>query len=215
MTGVPYSRAEIAVHFPVPFCPALSRILGSKCVPSESLYLRMLAVISIRKESNSVLFQLSKAWVGWASLKNIVTRIVYEHDPKQKMLMLTSDSSPLPSRRDPCPEHPSSGDRPRRSAACRRTQCRYGPFSQSVLHPHLRPAQAGRCDYCQMTNEIRWDDIRKRDVHNTGLTALTQSQHGSPVPTFAAMLWKMSLMCGLKNKQTKTNVENEWILRKC
>lgn len=61
VTGVPYSRAEIAVHFPVPFCPALSRILGSKCVPSVSLYLRMLAVISIRKESNSVLFQFSKA----------------------------------------------------------------------------------------------------------------------------------------------------------
>lgn len=63
VTGVPYSRAEMAVHFPVPFCPALSRILGSRCVPSESRYLRMLAVISIRKESSSVLFQLSKAWV--------------------------------------------------------------------------------------------------------------------------------------------------------
>lgn len=60
VTGVPYSSAEIAVHFPVPFCPALSRILGSKCVPSESLYFKMLAVISIRKESSSVLFQSSK-----------------------------------------------------------------------------------------------------------------------------------------------------------
>ena len=62
VTGVPYSRAEMAVHFPVPFCPALSRILGSRGVPSVSLYLRMLAVISIRKESSSVLFQLLKAW---------------------------------------------------------------------------------------------------------------------------------------------------------
>lgn len=61
VTGVPYSRAEIAVHFPVPFCPALSRILGSRCEPSESLYLRMLAVISMRNESSSVLFQSSKA----------------------------------------------------------------------------------------------------------------------------------------------------------
>lgn len=61
VTGVPYSKAEMAVHFPVPFCPALSRILGSRCVPSLSLYLRMLAVISMRKESSSVLFQLSKA----------------------------------------------------------------------------------------------------------------------------------------------------------
>lgn len=61
VTGVPYSRAEMAVHFPVPFCPALSRILGSRCKPSESLYLRMLAVISMRNESSSVLFQSSKA----------------------------------------------------------------------------------------------------------------------------------------------------------
>lgn len=61
VTGVPYSSAEIAVHFPVPFCPALSRILGNRCVPSASRYLRMLAVISIRNESNSVLFHSLKA----------------------------------------------------------------------------------------------------------------------------------------------------------
>lgn len=64
VTGVPYSSAEMAVHFPVPFCPALSRILGSRWVPSASLYLKMLAVISMRKESSSVLFQSSKACVG-------------------------------------------------------------------------------------------------------------------------------------------------------
>lgn len=64
VTGVPYSSAEMAVHFPVPFWPALSRILGSRWVPSGSLYLRMLAVISMRKESSSVLFQSSKACGG-------------------------------------------------------------------------------------------------------------------------------------------------------
>lgn len=65
VTGTPYSKAEIAVHFPVPFCPALSLILGSRWVPSESLYFRMFAVISIRNESSSVLFHWSKAW--WES----------------------------------------------------------------------------------------------------------------------------------------------------
>lgn len=33
---------------------------------------------------------------------------------------------------------------------------------------------------------------------------LTQSQQGSPVPTLAAMLWKMFLMCGLKNTHTRS-----------
>lgn len=61
VTGTPYSKAEIAVHLPVPFCPALSLILGSRGVPSESLYFRMFAVISIRNESSSVLFHCSKA----------------------------------------------------------------------------------------------------------------------------------------------------------
>lgn len=56
VTGTPYSRAEMAVHFPVPFCPALSLIFGRRYLPSLSLNLRILAVISIRKESNSVLF---------------------------------------------------------------------------------------------------------------------------------------------------------------
>ena len=47
----------MAVHFPVPFWPAASRILVTRGSPSSSLYFRMLAVISIRKESNSPLFQ--------------------------------------------------------------------------------------------------------------------------------------------------------------
>lgn len=50
--------------------------------------------------------------------------------------------SPWPSRRGPCPGRPSSGDRPRRSAACRRTRCRCGPFSQSAPRLRLRPAEA-------------------------------------------------------------------------
>lgn len=60
---MPYSRAEMAVHFPVPFCPALSLIFGSRCVPSLSWNLRILAVISIRNESSSVLFHSSNAYV--------------------------------------------------------------------------------------------------------------------------------------------------------
>lgn len=36
--------------------------------------------------------------------------------------------------------------------------------------------------------------------------SLTQSQHGSPVPTLAAMLWKMSLMCGLQNRHIHRGV---------
>lgn len=62
VTGTPYSRAEIAVHFPVPFCPALSLIFGRRYLPSLSLNLRILAVISIRKESSSVLFHSSNTW---------------------------------------------------------------------------------------------------------------------------------------------------------
>lgn len=73
VTGMPYSSAETAVHFPVPFCPALSRIFGNSSLPSVSRNLRILAVISIRKESSSVLFHSSNAytlekvgWVMWA-----------------------------------------------------------------------------------------------------------------------------------------------------
>lgn len=63
VTGTPYSRAEMAVHFPVPFCPALSLIFGSRYLPSVSWNLRILAVISIRNESSSVLFHSSNAYV--------------------------------------------------------------------------------------------------------------------------------------------------------
>jgi hypothetical protein len=62
VTGVPYSSAEMAVHFPVPFCPALSLIWGSRWVPVGSRNLRMLAVISMRKESSSVLFHLLNSY---------------------------------------------------------------------------------------------------------------------------------------------------------
>lgn len=85
--------------------------------------------------------------VSW----NIVSRIVlfppiwlYRTGMTQKILMkMTSYSSPVPSHRGPYPEHPSSGDRPHKSAACRHTQCHYGPFSQNAPRPHLRPAGAG------------------------------------------------------------------------
>lgn len=34
--GIPLSRAEMAVHFPVPFCPAASLIFSTRGVPSVS-----------------------------------------------------------------------------------------------------------------------------------------------------------------------------------
>ena len=48
VSGMPRSSAEIAVHLPVPFCPAVSRILSSVYSPFSSLYARMSRVISIR-----------------------------------------------------------------------------------------------------------------------------------------------------------------------
>lgn len=36
VTGIPLSRAEMAVHFPVPFCPAESRIFSTRGDPSVS-----------------------------------------------------------------------------------------------------------------------------------------------------------------------------------
>lgn len=111
------------------------------------------------------------------------------------LLLMTSNSSPVPCHHDPYPEHPSSGDRPHKSAACRHTQCHYGPFLQNALHPHLQPEES---------REVRlfWDYMIINVTCTTQIKPLTQSQQGSPVPTLAAMLWKMSLMCGLKNKQT-------------
>ena len=82
VTGTPYSRAEMAVHFPVPFCPALSRIFGSRCLPSASWNLRILAVISIRNESSSVLFHSSKACVQDMKENNVrETRVIQETLP--------------------------------------------------------------------------------------------------------------------------------------
>lgn len=50
----------MAVHLPVPFWPAASLIFGKRNSPLGSLYARMSAVISIRKESSSVLFHFLK-----------------------------------------------------------------------------------------------------------------------------------------------------------
>ena len=46
--GIPSSRATVAVHLPVPFWPAVSKILSTRYVPSFSLNLSISAVISIR-----------------------------------------------------------------------------------------------------------------------------------------------------------------------
>lgn len=56
VTGIPLSRASMAVHLPVPFWPALSRIFRTMGTPSVSLNLRMSRVISMRKESRTPLF---------------------------------------------------------------------------------------------------------------------------------------------------------------
>ena len=48
VTGMPCSSASMPVHFPVPFCPAVSEIFSTSGVPSVSLCARMAAVISIR-----------------------------------------------------------------------------------------------------------------------------------------------------------------------
>ena len=37
VSGIPISSAVIAVHLPVPFCPAVSRILSTSGFPSVSL----------------------------------------------------------------------------------------------------------------------------------------------------------------------------------
>lgn len=110
-----------------------------------------------------------------------------------------SNCSPVPSHRGSFPGRPSSGDTPHKSAACRRTQCRCGPFSQNVQRPRLRPA-------APRPIIVRREDD-KHAKPQTNEVSLTQSQQGSPVPTLAAMLWKMSLMCGLK-KQTTLAVYN-------
>eukprot|EP00121_Abeoforma_whisleri_P004023 Awhi_evm2s3631 len=60
VNGIPKSKALMAVHFPVPFCPALSIIFSTKGVPSVSLKAKISVEISIRKESNSPLFHSLK-----------------------------------------------------------------------------------------------------------------------------------------------------------
>ena len=59
VTGIPSDNADIAVHLPVPFCPAASLIFSTRGSPLSSLNCNMAAVISIKYESNSVLFQSS------------------------------------------------------------------------------------------------------------------------------------------------------------
>jgi len=60
VTGIPRSRALMAVHFPVPFCPAESRIFSRRGVPSSSLKYIISRVISIKKESKTPLFHFVK-----------------------------------------------------------------------------------------------------------------------------------------------------------
>lgn len=37
VTGTPYSKAAMPVHFPVPFWPAVSRILGRRYLPAHTI----------------------------------------------------------------------------------------------------------------------------------------------------------------------------------
>ena len=48
VTGWPLSSALITVHLPVPFCPAVSRILSTSGAPSSSFFAKISRVISIR-----------------------------------------------------------------------------------------------------------------------------------------------------------------------
>ena len=60
--GTPMSSAFLAVHLPVPFWPAVSRIesISHLRLLAGSLCFRMSAVISMRKESRSPWFHSSK-----------------------------------------------------------------------------------------------------------------------------------------------------------
>ena len=66
VTGMPCSSASIPVHFPVPFCPAVSEIFSTSGVPSVSLCARMAAVISIRYESSSPAVNGQRGVRDWA-----------------------------------------------------------------------------------------------------------------------------------------------------
>ena len=49
IVGMPRSKALSLVHFPVPFCPAVSRIISTTGFPvSSSFFVRISEVISIR-----------------------------------------------------------------------------------------------------------------------------------------------------------------------
>ncbi len=61
LTGWPSSNPYTAVHRPVPFWPAASRISSSVDVPSGDDVERMSAVISIRNDSSRPSFQPAKA----------------------------------------------------------------------------------------------------------------------------------------------------------
>ena len=56
VTGIPISSASMAVHLPVPFWPAESRIFSTMGTPSSSLKRRMSRVISIKNESKTPSF---------------------------------------------------------------------------------------------------------------------------------------------------------------
>ena len=56
VTGILYSRAEMAIHLPVPLRPAESQIFSRRRLPSSSLNFRIAMEILIRKDSSSPLF---------------------------------------------------------------------------------------------------------------------------------------------------------------
>ena len=59
VTGMPRSSALMAVHLPVPFWPAESRIFSTRALPSSSLKHITSRVISMRNESRTPLFHLA------------------------------------------------------------------------------------------------------------------------------------------------------------
>ena len=79
VTGMPLSSAEMAVHFPVPFCPAESRIFSTKGFPSVSYRIEN----SIRySTSNTTLDHLFKYFIAQVRTPDICVAINYTLWPR-------------------------------------------------------------------------------------------------------------------------------------
>eukprot|EP01139_Manchomonas_bermudensis_P012829 Amastigsp_a350122_9.p3 type:complete len:139 gc:universal Amastigsp_a350122_9:551-967(+) len=101
---MPQSSPAIAVHLPVPFWPATSRILVTSGAPSSSLKARMSRVISMRNESSSPLFHSAKtsAIAAWS-----IPRASFIRWYASQMSCMSPYSTPLCTIFTKCPEPPA------------------------------------------------------------------------------------------------------------